>query len=164
MKNKNNFNKTSIIFEVLGELDELNSLIGIIKNLIKKFRKELNEIQENLFIIQAQIASYAFKKFKPPKIKEEKILILNKKINDIKKKIIVKNKFVIPGENLKIGLLDFLRAVVRRIERRLLKLNKKYKLDKKTLEYIDKLSTYLYLLARFIAYKNKLKEKHPSYK
>jgi len=55
------FSKDSLIFEVLGELDELNSLIGLAKNyLSKKFFKKLTEIQNDIFIIQANVAYYLY--------------------------------------------------------------------------------------------------------
>jgi cob(I)alamin adenosyltransferase len=55
--NGKKFAKDSPIFEVLGELDELNSLIGLAKNYLpKKFFKKLTEIQNDLFVIQANVA------------------------------------------------------------------------------------------------------------
>jgi cob(I)alamin adenosyltransferase len=55
--------KDSLIFEVLGELDELNSLIGLAKNYLpKKFFKKLTEIQNDLFIIQANVAYYLIRR------------------------------------------------------------------------------------------------------
>jgi cob(I)alamin adenosyltransferase len=59
--NGKKFAKDSLIFEVLGELDELNSLIGLAKNYLpKKFFKKLTEIQNDLFIIQANVAYHLY--------------------------------------------------------------------------------------------------------
>ena len=61
------FRKDSLIFEVLGELDELNSLIGLSKNYLpKKFNKDLTSIQNDLFIIQANVAWFMYPKFEKP--------------------------------------------------------------------------------------------------
>lgn len=82
----NKISKDSLILEVLGELDELNSLIGLVKNIVRKYKKQLHQIQEDLFIIQAQIAWFMYPKFKKPIIKEEKILKFEQEINKIEKK------------------------------------------------------------------------------
>jgi len=160
----NKFSKDSLILDTLGELDELNSLIGVVKNIVKKYKKKLHQIQEDLFIIQAQIAWFMYPKFEKPLIKEDKILFLEKEIDKIEKKIKPKPGFVIPGKELNSALLHYLRAVTRRVERKIVSLSKKYKVDKNTLSYINRLSSYLYALAREIVYDKKLKEDEPSYK
>jgi cob(I)alamin adenosyltransferase len=99
--NGKKFAKDSLIFEVLGELYEFNSLIGLAKNYLpKKFFKKLTEIQNDFFIIQANVAYYLMNiapnpvpghsavqgkrqtrgtKFDLPKLKEERIKELEKK-------------------------------------------------------------------------------------
>lgn len=156
--------KDSLILEVLGELDELNSLVGVIKNLVKKYKKELHQIQEDLFIIQAQIAWFMYPKFERPLIKEEKIKNLEKEIDKIEKKIKPQEGFIIPGKEINSAWLHYLRAVIRRVERKIVKLNKKHKLPKTTLSYINRLSSYIYALAREIVFLKKLKEESPKYK
>ncbi len=160
---KNFVSKDSLILDVLGELDELNSLIGLVKNIVKKYKKELNEIQENLFIIQAQIAWLIYPKFKQPELKKEKIEEIEKKIEEIEKRIKPVKGFIIPGKEINSAWLHYLRAVTRRIERKIVSLNKRYKLQKNILEYINRLSSYLYSLARKIVYDKKLKEDQPKY-
>ena len=158
------FLKDSLIFEVLGELDELNSLIGLAKNyLSKKFCGKLTEIQNNIFIIQANVAYYLYKKFKPPKLSQSSIDKLEKEIKEIEKKIKEQKSFIIYGSNRDSAWFDYLRAVVRRVERRIVKLNKKFKLDKEILNYINRLSSYFYALGRFVCYNKKIKEKSPWY-
>jgi cob(I)alamin adenosyltransferase len=168
--------KDSIIFEVLGELDELNSLIGLAKNYLpKKFFKKLTEIQNDLFIIQANVAYHLIRgltqtgrrltrtKFNFPKLKEERIKELEKEIKEIEKKIKTQKSFVIYGSDKDPAWFDYLRGVTRRVERRMVGFTKKYKLDDKILSYINRLSSYFYALARFICYNKKIKEKSPWY-
>jgi len=162
IKNKS-LNKDHVIFEVLGELDELNSLVGLVKNNVKEYKNKLQNIQEDLFIIQAQIAWFLYPNFKKPKLSEEKIKKIEKEIDEIEKKIKPEKRFIIPGKEVKSAWLHYLRAVCRRTERKIVKLNKKYKIEKETLAYINRLSSYFYALARFIVYKKGLKEDHPSY-
>jgi cob(I)alamin adenosyltransferase len=162
---KNNFvSKDHVVLEALGELDELNSLIGVVKNYVKEYKKKLQEVQENLFIVQAQLAWLLYSKFEKPKLSKEKIEKLEKEIDEIEKKIKPERKFIIPGKEVKSAWLHYLRAVCRRAERKLVSLSKKYKIEKETLAYINRLSSYFYALARLIVYKKGLKEDHPKYK
>jgi len=175
--NEKKFSKDSLIFEVLGELDEFNSLIGLAKNYLpKKFFKKLTEIQNDLFIIQANVAYYLYNadergskrgltrmKFNPSKLKEERIKELEKEIREIEKKIKTQKGFVIYGSDKNSAWFDYLRGVVRRVERRVVRFTKKYKLDDKILSYLNRLSSYFYALARFICYNKGVKEGSPWY-
>jgi ATP:cob(I)alamin adenosyltransferase len=154
--------KDSPVIETLGELDELNSLIGLTKASSKErdFIAKLTRIQENLFIVQAQIAWFLFPKFKAPEMAVEKIVILEKEIEAIEKKIQPDRGFIISGSTISSAWLDYARAVARRVERRLVKLHKTKKLPETTLAYFNRLSSYLYALARL---SSRQKESHPTY-
>jgi len=163
-KFKNNkISKDNYIIDLLGELDELNSLIGLTKNYVKKYKKKLEKIQNDLFIIQAQISYILYPYFKPPKIDTKKIKDLEEEINKIENKIKPTRGFIIPGKNKESGWLHYLRAVCRRVERKLISANKKYKIGQPVLSYINRLSSYFYSLAREIVYIKNLKEDNPSY-
>ncbi len=147
---KKKFSKNNIYFEVLGELDEFNSFLGFLKNLIKdrKIRKELLLIQNDIFIIQANISWFIYPKFKKPKIKKERIEEIENKIKEIERIKKPPNHFVIPGSNLESGALDYLRAKARSLERKIVSFSKKKKLDKNLLKYLNRLSSYFFALAR----------------
>lgn len=162
--NKKKIFKDSLILETLGELDELNSLIGLAKNyLSKKILKKLTEIQNNLFIIQANISYVIYSKFRPPELKKEKIESLEKEIKEIEKKIKQQEGFVIYGKDKNSAWFDYLRAVTRRVERKVVSFNKKYKLKPEILSYLNRLSSYFYALARFECYNKRIKEVGPWY-
>ncbi len=167
--NKRQFKKNSLILETLGELDELNSLIGLAKNYLpKKYFQNLTNIQNDLFIIQANIACFMIKKFEPPKLTNEKIKNLEKEIKKIEKRINPQHKFIIPGGEKKSAWFDYLRAVTRRIERKVVNFyehqkNKNYQNKNEILSYLNRLSSYFYALARFLCYNKKVEEKEPWY-
>ncbi|MCS7183982.1 MAG: cob(I)yrinic acid a,c-diamide adenosyltransferase [Patescibacteria group bacterium] len=156
--------KDNYIISFLGDLDEINSLIGVVKSYLKKYRKILTDIQENLFIIQANISYLLFPKFEPPILKFDKIKKIEREIEKIEKKIKLPKKFVIPGKEIESAWLHYLRAIVRRLERNLITLNKKRKIDKNILIYFNRLSSYLYALALYSVFRKKLKEDHPTYR
>lgn len=164
---KQKIEKTCIEIEALGALDELNSLLGLIKSqdVSKETKAYLRNAQEKLFIIQAQVASKVFtSKFSPLKLGEKAVKEMEKIIGVLEKKIQPARKFIIPGATLSSAWLDYARAVARRTERSVLLFNKKRKIPEEVLSYINRLSSLLFALARFESKKKRVREKHPTYK
>lgn len=148
--NKKRVFKGSIYLEILGILDEFNSLCGFLKNLLKdkKLKKEITEIQNDFFIIQANISWFIYPKFKKPKLREERIRGIEKKIKEIEKKKKPPNHFIIPGSNLQSAIFDYLRAKARSLEREIVRFARRNKIEKNILVYLNRLSSYFYALAR----------------
>ncbi|MCH8244664.1 cob(I)yrinic acid a,c-diamide adenosyltransferase [Patescibacteria group bacterium] len=162
---KKKYPKGSPILEALGDLDELNSLLGVIRSSAKKdLKQKIFSIQEDMFIIQAQIAWLMFKKFESPQLTKDKIQKMEQEIDKIEKKIKPERGFIISGEHELASWLDYARAVSRRVERSAVKLNKIHKLSQELLAYLNRLSSYLYALARLEILKSKIREKKPRYK
>lgn len=158
--------KDSPILEALGELDELNSFIGVVRSTCKQSQlaQKLQNVQQNLFIIQARIAWFLYPKFTPPELKQEKINSLEQEIESAEKTIKPERGFIISGSNAVSAWLDLLRAVSRRVERKVLTISKKYKVPPEILTYLNRLSSYLYALARLEIHRKKLKEQKPTYR
>lgn len=151
--------KSAAVIEAMGALDELCSLLGIVKVAAKKDKlaaAQLHEAQENIFIIQAQLAGA--KKNLP----KQKIADLERTIDAIEQKLPRPKSFTIPGGTELGALLDYARTVSRRAERRAVALPQKYALGDDALAYLNRLSSLLYALARRA--NCKIKEKAPSYK
>jgi cob(I)alamin adenosyltransferase len=161
---KKKISKDNKVLDLLGELDELNSLIGVVKNYLKKYRKQLHQVQEDLFIIQANISFLLYPKFNLPKFNQDKVLRLESEINKIEKTIKLPNRFVIPGKEINSAWLHYLRAVVRRIERKIIVIKKNHKISPVIISYLNRLSSYFYALALNEVYRKKLKEDYPNYK
>lgn len=159
-------NKISPVIIALGALDELNSLLGMIKNqkLPFKIRKQLHQMQENLFIIQANFGSLlSTRKHKPPAFKSSKVSQLETEIDKIEKHLKPAKKFIIPGAGLTSAWLDYARAVARRTESHAVTVSEKYNLPDGILAYLNRLSSMLFALARYEAKRLGKKEMHPSY-
>jgi len=162
---KKKYPKDSPIMEALGDLDELNSLLGVIRITAKKeLKQKIFLVQENIFIIQARIAWIMFKKLESPQLAKNKIQKMEREIDEIEKRIQPERGFVISGENEQASWLDYARAVARRTERSVLRLSKKQKLPEELVAYLNRLSGYLYALARLEISENKIREKKPQYK
>ena len=167
------FSKSSALTEALGSLDELNSLLGIckIKSNCFKFKiktntitrnsinKIIENIQNNLFIIQAKIAGA------DKKITKEKISEIENIIDSIEKQLPPIKSFFIPGGIELAVYLDYARAVSRKIERMVVAYfeSEKIQPNDESLAYLNRLSSLLYALTRFVNFKLKVKEKSPLY-
>jgi cob(I)alamin adenosyltransferase len=154
--------KSSAIAEALGTLDEANSFLGIIKSKVEdiKLRTVIHNIQENIFVIQAEVAGA------DKKIEKKKILEIEKIINRIEKELPPIKSFFISGASETSALFDFVRTLARRAERRVVQVSEEgvVKVGPETLAYLNRLSSLLYALARQSAHKSGIKETTPSYK
>jgi cob(I)alamin adenosyltransferase len=159
--------KSSCQTEVLGSLDELNSILGICR---AKLNKESNvkfynkttyqiieNIQQDLFTIQAEIAGA------DKQITEAKIKLLETIINSIEKELKEIKTFFLPGASELSSFLDYARAIARKTERRIVKYSEENKISPFILQYINRLSSLLYALVRIINFKLEAEEIRPSY-
>ncbi len=154
--------KTGPIFEALGALDELNSYLGVCKALAEedKIKNALKNAQENLFIIQAEIGGA-----KNIVLGEDKTKKLEKLIDEFGGFVGQITKFAIPGGNPLSAHLDFGRAFARRTERRVLKIQgTEFPLGNSVPKYLNRLSSLLFVLARYANKKTNTPEDHPNYK
>jgi cob(I)alamin adenosyltransferase len=157
---KERISKSSPKAEALGDLDEINSLIGFCR---AKCRDSgisgiLRQVQEDLFIIQAELGGA------DKKISQEKTDYLEGVIDSIEKKLPEIKTFFIPGGLELSALLDFARTVARRAERSAVALSeKKGGVRAESLAYLNRLSSLLYALARLANFKSGEKEDSPSY-
>ncbi len=163
--------KSSNIAEALGTLDECNSLIGLVKAKVKAQsfivppNKQtvfvvLHEVQENLFIIQAECAGA------DKKLDENKIKNLEDMIEAIEKTLPPITSFFIPGSSELSAWFDVCRTVVRRAERRVVQAREENVdlISKDTLAYLNRLSSLFYALARQATSLSGIKEESPTYK
>ena len=130
------------VIEMLGTIDELNSIIGFIlsKKITPVLKKILLKIQKELLLFCSgliyQNTSMDFKE-------------LENLIDQLEVKLEQLNKFIIPGGTESAALLHLARTVCRRAERRLITLIKKENVEKSRLAYINRLSDLLFVMARY---------------
>lgn len=164
--------KGSHEIETVGELDELNSLIGVLKvnAPTDEFREIFAGIQESLFIIQANCAEFMFHdengkpKYPAPEFKAGKVWEIEKIIEKYEEEVSPGKGFIVAGSNKGSAWMDFARAVARRAERAVVKFNKLHPLTPEILSYMNRLSSLLFAMARVNAKRGNTEESHPSYK
>ena len=153
--------KASTRVEAYGVIDELNSFLGIVlsKTKDKKIKDELIQIQNDLFEIGASLASPATNKHKTlEKYLKERVLIFEKEIDNLTKKLPELENFILPGGGELGSALHFARTIARRAERRVVELSEKEKVNSQVLIYLNRLSDLLFTYARFINRKENKKE------
>lgn len=152
--------KSSIRVEAYGNLDELNSFLGVIVFQIKdrKIKNELLQIQSDLFEIGACLAGPGEKQHQVLSKKlRARVGEFEKTIDLLTEKMPKLKNFILPGGKTG-SLLHYARTIVRRAERRTVALAEKEKVMDEILVYINRLSDLLFTFARAINYKEKQKE------
>lgn len=162
------FSKSSAIAEALGSLDELNSFLGLIKAKSNQGNTSqsrgisliIQNIQENLFIIQAGLAG------SDKIITEDKVEDLEDEIAKIEEDLPPIKTFSIPGATVESAELDFARTLARKTERQVVAVLDEglVTVSANTLAYLNRLSSLLFALARQNAHKSGINESAPSYK
>jgi cob(I)alamin adenosyltransferase len=149
--------------EAYGTVDELNSYIGLCKDLIEDnhSRTILREVQDRLFTIGSSLASDPAKepKLKIPDLKEEDIVLLEKEIDGMNAQLPPMKNFILPGGHPTVSHIHIARCVCRRAERCCVRLElEKEEIEPIVIKYLNRLSDYLFMLARFAAHQLKTEE------
>jgi cob(I)alamin adenosyltransferase len=149
--------KSNIRIEAYGTIDELNSFIGLTADHITQehTRTVLKEIQDRLFTIGSSLACDPDKEplLKIPDLKETDITLLEKEIDKMNEVLSPMKSFILPGGHVAISTAHVTRCVCRRAERLCVGM-KEHELfvEPLVIKYLNRLSDYLFVLARFIGY------------
>ncbi|MEO6490877.1 MAG: cob(I)yrinic acid a,c-diamide adenosyltransferase [Ferruginibacter sp.] len=148
--------KSHLRIESYGTVDELNSYIGLINDLIQDEHSKniLREIQDRLFTIGSSLASDHNKepRMKIPDLYEEDILLLEKEIDSMNEALPEMRSFVLPGGHVTVSTIHIARCVCRRAERICVHLQQENLfVDPLVIKYLNRLSDHLFLLSRYVA-------------
>ncbi|NCS99154.1 cob(I)yrinic acid a,c-diamide adenosyltransferase [Candidatus Parcubacteria bacterium] len=162
--------KSSAIAEALGTVDEVNSFLGFLKIEGREtgfefesrtFDEIISEVQQNLFIVQAELGGSEGYKIDPAKVEK-----MSETINNIEKSIPPINSFFVSGGCRISTLFDYARTISRRAERRVITVvdEGKVQVSDGTKAYLNRLSSLLYAMARLSNHLSGIKEESPNYK
>ena len=151
--------KSDLRVEILGTIDELNSMIGVaiaeVQSYSLKLKVELIKIQNDLLDVGSALASpqgVALRSLKK-RVKEFEDFI-----DEMTAQMPKLSNFILPGGGKAGAMLHLARAVCRRAERKIVELNNKEKIDNNVIIYFNRLSDLLFTMARFANFKEKKKE------
>lgn len=146
--------------DAYGTLDELNSLIGYLRDQLTGTheREVLLRVQENLFTAESLLATDPEKVLTRalPQLSEDDVLELENEIDAMNDHLPVLNSFILPGGHPLVSLCHVCRTVCRRGERIIIKVASDMAVDEILIKYINRLSDYLFVLAREVAYTNNI--------
>lgn len=155
--------KSDARVEAYGAVDELNAIIGwsLVRIKEEALRDELLEVQRALFAIGAQLANPDFRpeSAKPKEvITEDLIESLERSIDRMEAALPALTTFILPGGGEAGALLHVARCVCRRAEREVVRLSSVGRLPDQLIPYLNRLSDYLFVAARYLNQKEGKKE------
>jgi len=137
--------------EAYGTIDELISYIGLIRDqqIDDYYKKILIQIQDRLMTCASIIATDCENcKVKIPKLYNTDIESLEKEIDTMESKLKPLTSFILPGGHTTVSYCHIARNVCRRAERNSLKVKDQFKNSEKVIQYLNRLSDYLFVLSR----------------
>lgn len=151
--------------DTFGTVDEATSALGLARAMTKdaKVKDIIYQIQQELYLLMAELAT-------PPENYEkmgfrmtvEHVKRLEEVEEKLKQEVEIPNKFVIPGDTLDGAALDLARTVIRRAERKAVKLLHDGVIENsEVVRYLNRLSDLVFILARYIEVKSSLAELPP---
>jgi cob(I)alamin adenosyltransferase len=153
--------KHHIRIESYGTVDELNSYIGLINDqeIPQECKQILNETQDRLFTIGSHLASDPLKsKMVLPNLSYDDVLLLENEIDRMNTHLSEMRNFILPGGHTIVSYCHIARCVCRRAERNVIHLNETETVNEVILQYLNRLSDYLFVLARFILHIKNIEE------
>ena len=150
--------KYNLRIEAYGTIDELNSFIGLIRDqkIDKKSFDVLIKIQNELFTLGSMLATPENKKLLKngqerlniPKVTEKDIEFLENEMDQMNEHLPSMTNFILPGGNTTVSYCHIARTICRRAERITVNLSEEEVIDLICISYLNRLSDYLFVLAR----------------
>ncbi|WP_295795023.1 cob(I)yrinic acid a,c-diamide adenosyltransferase [Mucilaginibacter sp.] len=153
--------KHHIRIESYGTVDELNSYIGLIsdQDISVHDKQVLKQIQDRLFTIGSSLAADPEKsKMVIPDLYMTDVELLEKEMDAMNEQLPELRHFILPGGSNAISYCHIARCVCRRAERITVHLAKESPVDEKVTIYLNRLSDYLFTLARKVGHENNIPE------
>jgi len=146
--------KSHLRIEAYGTVDELNSSIGLCRDLLddEACRKLLLEVQDRLFTIGSSLACDPIKepKMRIPDLKDGDVLLLENEIDRLNETLAPMKSFLLPGGHPTISQIHITRCVCRRAERCCVRLElESLEVEPIIIQYLNRLSDYLFILSRY---------------
>jgi cob(I)alamin adenosyltransferase len=154
--------KSNLRIESYGNIDELNSFIGMAYDTISddESKSLLKEIQDRLFTIGSSLACDPEKepKMKIPDLKENDIHFLEVQIDKMNDVLPAMKNFILPAGHIAISTLHVARCVCRRAERTVVHLQENDFVSPLVIKYLNRLSDCLFMLSRYTAHLLKVED------
>ena len=153
--------KSDLRIDTYGTIDELNAYVGLLRDqeVNQKRKKVLEEVQDRLFTIGSMLATEpGNNKVKIPVLQEEDVRFLEQQIDEMDATLEPMRFFVLPGGHTSVSFGHVARTVCRRAERLVIALNQVEPVAPLVIQYMNRLSDYLFVLCRKMAHELQVTE------
>lgn len=147
--------------EAYGTLDELNAFVGLLRDHVQEESvcDLLFAVQNRLFSIGSYLATPPGGKFEMPlDIQEADIQLLEKAMDEMDEQLPALRNFILPGGHPVVSYAHLARTVCRRAERNCVGMLSEIEVDPLALQYLNRLSDYFFVLARYLGLQLKVEE------
>lgn len=158
-------NKNCVEMHAIGEVDELNAVLGILlsffleRNEMGQTIRELTRVQHRLFTVGSNLAALQTDLVQVPKLVEEDVRTLEQWIDCMQEDLEPLRHFILPGGDRLAAYCFFARALCRRAEREIVGLwDEQNNMDPLLLQYINRLSDVLFVLGRWVNRKQNVED------
>jgi len=150
--------KDDVRVNALGELDEANCMIGFARSFIKlpEVDSMLERVQQDLFTIGLEVIAPLQKR---SRVSEDMVKALEEHLDLLAKDLPEYRRFVLPNGTPEVAALYLARSIVRRVERTIVKMARSAPNLLPSIKYLNRLSSLLYVAARYTALKTGVVEK-----
>lgn len=147
--------KDTSVIQAMGDIDETNSSIGLLRaeDLPELIEHALQDIQNDLFSLGGELAMPTWQTIIPAHIEK-----LESQIDHWNKDLTPLKEFILPAGSRTVALCHQARTICRRSERTLVALSHEQHIRDEIMQYINRLSDYLFVLARYLASKDDIGE------
>lgn len=145
--------KSNVRIEAYGTVDELNSWIGVLRDLTESAPTKdfLKAIQDRLFTLGSNLASDPEKEMITPDIFEQDVEALELAMDNMNEELPALKNFILPGGHTTVSFCHVARCVCRRAEHAVVALALHEPVEERIIRYLNRLSDYLFVLARYLA-------------
>lgn len=157
--------KASLRIESYGSVDEANSVLGVALNQLEKapLYDKIRRIQNDLHRVCADLADPNFAG-STPRVSAAHVAALEKECDELEAQLPPLTQFVLPGGTPAAAQLHWARTVARRAERRVVELAAHEEVNAFVIQYLNRLSDLLFLMARWANVQAGVPELHPEYR
>lgn len=153
--------KAHLRIDAYGTVDELNSCLGMLRDMIARqdYQEKIAGIQDRLFTIGSHLAADPeSSRMKLPEITDADVFFLEKEMDEMDQKLPEMKHFILPGGHTTVSWCHVTRCVCRRAERLTVLLHENQPVEALILKYLNRLSDYLFVLARMLSHELKAGE------
>lgn len=145
--------KSHLRIEAYGTVDELNSHLGLVRDYQTDTTTKnlLHQIQSRLFSIGSILASDPDKHLPVPELSEDDITVLEESMDNMDSELPELKNFILPGGHPTVSYCHIARCVCRRAERLVVALAAMEGVPAIVIKFLNRLSDYLFILARWTA-------------